>query len=60
MNLLPIPGLDGGYAIFILYEMVSGKKVSDNVMQKALSVGLIIILLLTFFALGNDIFKMFK
>jgi regulator of sigma E protease len=60
MNLLPIPGLDGGYAIFILWEMVTRKKVSDNVMQKALSVGLVLILLLTFFALGNDIFKMFK
>ncbi len=60
MNLLPIPGLDGGYAIFILWEMITGKKVSDNVMQKALSVGLIIILMLTFFAIGNDIFKMFK
>lgn len=60
MNLLPIPGLDGGYAIFILWEMITGKKVSDNVMQKALSVGLVIILLLTFFAIGNDIFKMFK
>ncbi len=60
MNLLPIPGLDGGYAIFILWEMITRRKVSDNVMQKALSVGLVIILLLTFFAIGNDIFKMFK
>ncbi len=60
MNLLPIPGLDGGYAIFILWEMITGKKVSDNVMQKALSVGLVVILLLTFFAIGNDIFKLFK
>jgi regulator of sigma E protease len=60
MNLLPIPGLDGGYAIFILWELVTGKKVSDNVMQKALSVGLVIILLLTFFALGNDIRNLFK
>lgn len=59
MNLLPIPGLDGGYAIFILWEMITGKKVSDNVMQKALSVGLILILLLTFFAIGNDLFKIF-
>ncbi len=60
MNLLPIPGLDGGYAIFILWEIITRRKVSDNVMQKALSVGLVLILLLTFFALGNDIFKMFK
>ncbi len=60
MNLLPIPGLDGGYAIFILWEMITGKKVSDNVMQKALSVGLILILLLTFFAIGNDLFKIFN
>jgi regulator of sigma E protease len=56
MNLLPIPGLDGGYAIFIFTR----RKVSDAVMQRALSVGLILILLLTFFAIGNDIFKLFK
>lgn len=57
MNLLPIPGLDGGYAIFILWELITGRKVSDTVMTRALNIGLVIILLLTFFALGNDIFK---
>jgi regulator of sigma E protease len=60
MNLLPIPGLDGGYAIFIIWEMATGRKMSDKAMTRALNIGLIIILILTFYALGNDIFKTFR
>jgi regulator of sigma E protease len=60
MNLLPIPGLDGGYAIFIIWEMATGRKMSDKAMTRALNIGLIIILVLTFYALGNDIFKTFR
>lgn len=59
MNLLPIPGLDGGYVIFILVEMIRGKKVSDRVMEVATSFGLILILMFMFFAIGNDIFRNF-
>ena len=60
MNLLPIPVLDGGYILFILWEMITGKKVSDKFMQKALTIGMYIVLALLIFANGNDIFKAFK
>ena len=56
MNLLPIPGLDGGYVIFLLFEMISGKKVSEKVMEKATTVGLVLLLALMVYANGNDWF----
>ena len=59
MNVLPIPGLDGGHAIFTLIELLTGRKVSDNVIQAAQTVGMIILLLLMIFVFGNDIFKLF-
>jgi regulator of sigma E protease len=60
MNLLPIPGLDGGYVIFLLFELVSGRKVSDKVMEKATTVGLVLLLALMLYANGLDIFRLFK
>ena len=60
MNLLPIPGLDGGYVIFLLFEMLTGKKVSDKVMEKATTVGLVLLLALMVYANGMDIFRLFK
>lgn len=60
MNLLPIPGLDGGYVIFLLYELLSGRKVSDKVMEKATTVGLVLLLGLMLYANGMDIFRLFK
>ena len=59
MNVLPIPGLDGGHAIFNFVELITGKKVSDKVLQYAQTVGMILILLLMIFIIGNDIFKLF-
>lgn len=59
MNLLPIPGLDGGYVIFLLFEMLTGKKVSENVMEKATTVGLVILLALMVYVNGLDILKIF-
>ncbi|RYZ49923.1 MAG: RIP metalloprotease RseP [Sphingobacteriales bacterium] len=59
MNLLPIPGLDGGYVIFLLYELISGRKVSDKVMEKATTVGLVLLLALMLYANGLDIFRLF-
>jgi regulator of sigma E protease len=50
MNFLPIPMLDGGYIMFILFEMITGKKVSDQVVYYANNVGLVIILALMIFA----------
>lgn len=57
MNLLPIPVLDGGYILFVLYEMITRKKVSDKVMQKALAVGMYLVLALLVLANANDIYR---
>lgn len=59
MNILPIPGLDGGHAIFTFWEMATGRKVSDKVLEGAQYVGLIIILFLLLYANGNDIYRFF-
>ena len=58
MNLLPVPGLDGGYVIFLLFEMITGKKVSEKVMERATMVGLILILSLMLYVNGLDILKL--
>lgn len=60
MNLLPIPGLDGGYVIFLLFEMISGRQVSEKVMERATTVGLVLLLTLMVYANGLDIFRLFK
>lgn len=60
MNLLPIPGLDGGYVMFILFEMISGKKVSDKVMEVATTVGLVLLLILMLYANGMDVVRIFQ
>lgn len=60
MNLLPIPGLDGGHALFTIVEMVSGRKPSDKFMEYAQMVGMVLLLGLMAYALGLDIFRMFK
>lgn len=59
MNILPIPGLDGGHAIFTFWEMLTGRKVSDKVLEAAQYVGLVIILMLLLYANGNDIYRFF-
>ncbi len=60
MNLLPIPGLDGGYVIFLLFELITRKKVSEKVMERATTVGLVLLLGLMLYANGLDIFRLFK
>ncbi|MCC6582882.1 MAG: RIP metalloprotease RseP [Chitinophagales bacterium] len=57
MNILPIPMLDGGYVVFLLYEMVRGKPVPDKVQQYAQSIGMFIILGLLLFANGMDVIR---
>lgn len=57
MNLLPIPALDGGHVIFLLYEMISGKKPSDKFLERAQLVGFVLLITLLLFANGNDIYK---
>ena len=57
MNLLPIPALDGGHVVFLLYELVSGKKPSDKFLENAQMVGFVMLITLLVFANGNDIYK---
>jgi regulator of sigma E protease len=59
MNLLPIPALDGGHVMFLLYEVVTGRKPSDKFMEIATMIGFILILSLVIFANGLDIFRNF-
>lgn len=59
LNLLPIPGLDGGHAVFAIYEIVTGRKPSDKVVEIATTVGFVILVALMIFALGNDIRRLF-
>lgn len=60
MNILPIPALDGGHVMFLLYEAVTGRKPGDKFMERAQIVGLILLFGLLLFANGNDIYKLFK
>lgn len=55
MNILPIPALDGGHAVFLIYEMITGKQPSDKFMERAQMVGLLIILGLFVLATYNDL-----
>jgi regulator of sigma E protease len=57
MNLLPIPALDGGHAVFLLIEMVKGSPLSDKFMERAQIVGFCILIGLMIFVFGNDIVK---
>lgn len=59
MNLLPIPGLDGGHVLFLLWEVVSGRKPSDKFLEYAQMVGMALLLLLLLYANGNDIYRFF-
>jgi regulator of sigma E protease len=60
MNLLPIPALDGGHALFLIIEMIKGKPLSDKFLEKAQIVGFVILVTLMVFVFGSDIFKLFK
>ena len=57
LNLLPIPALDGGHVVFLLYEMISGRKPSEKFLERAQVIGFFILIALVLFANGNDIFK---
>ena len=59
MNLLPIPALDGGYIMFLIWEMISGRKVSDKTMEIANTVGFFLLIGLMIFALGLDVSRLF-
>ena len=59
MNVLPIPGLDGGHALFTLWEIVTGRKPSDKFLEIMQYIGLAILLVLLVYANGNDIYRLF-
>lgn len=60
LNILPIPALDGGHVVFVLWEMISGRKPSEKVLEYAQMVGFVILLGLIVLANGNDILKLFS
>ncbi len=60
MNILPIPALDGGHVLFLLYEIVTRRKPSDKFLEYAQIAGMILLLGLLIFANGNDIVKLFR
>lgn len=57
MNIIPIPGLDGGHIVFTLWEMVTGRKPSDKFLSAAQNVGMFILLALMVLANGNDLWR---
>ncbi|MBY0348655.1 MAG: RIP metalloprotease RseP [Hydrotalea flava] len=60
MNVLPIPALDGGHALFTLVEMITGRKPGDKFMEYAQMVGMILLLSLMAYALGLDFLRIFS
>lgn len=60
MNLLPIPALDGGHIVFLLYEMITGRKPSLRFMEISQMVGMVILAALMLFACGNDIGRLLR
>lgn len=60
MNILPIPGLDGGHALFTLWEIITGRKPSDKFMSIVQGIGMVLLFALLIYANGSDIIRLFK
>lgn len=60
MNILPIPALDGGHVLFLLYEIITGRKPSDKFLEYAQITGMVILVALLLYANGNDLVKLIK
>ena len=60
MNILPIPGLDGGHVLFLIWEVVTRRKPSDKFLERATMIGFIFLLLLLIYANGNDIIRLLR
>lgn len=60
MNILPIPALDGGHVMFLLYEVITGRKPSDKFLEYAQITGMVILFALLIFANGNDIIRLIR
>ncbi len=59
MNILPIPALDGGHIVFLLYEMITGKEAPQKVLEYAQLIGFIVLISLFIYANGNDVYRAF-
>ncbi|MFM6935046.1 MAG: RIP metalloprotease RseP [Flavobacteriales bacterium] len=57
MNILPIPALDGGHVVFLLYEIITGKEAPQKVLEYAQMVGIVLLLTLMIYANGNDLIR---
>jgi regulator of sigma E protease len=60
MNILPIPALDGGHVMFLLFEMVTGRKPGDKFLEYAQIAGMLLLLALLLYANGNDVVQLFR
>lgn len=60
MNVIPIPGLDGGHILFTLWEIITRRKPSEKFLETSQTIGMILLLLLLIVANGNDILRIFK
>jgi len=60
MNFLPIPALDGGHILFVCWEIVTRRRPSDKFFTVTQQIGMVIIFALMFFAISNDLFKIFR
>jgi regulator of sigma E protease len=60
MNILPIPALDGGHVLFLLFEVITGKKPSDKFLEYAQIAGMILLVALLLYANGNDVLRMIR
>ena len=60
MNILPIPALDGGHVLFLLFEMITGRRPSDKFLEYAQIVGMVILFSLLIYANGNDFLKWYQ
>lgn len=60
LNVLPIPALDGGHVVFLLYEVVTGRRPHEKVLEYAQITGMILLLTLLVYANGNDIIRLFS
>ena len=59
MNILPIPALDGGHIVFLLYEMITGKEAPQKVLEYAQLIGFVFLITIFLYANGNDVYKAF-
>ncbi|MCI7571939.1 MAG: site-2 protease family protein, partial [Bacteroidales bacterium] len=57
MNILPIPALDGGHVMFVLWEMITGRKPGEKFLARAQTIGMILLFTLLIYANGNDLYR---